>query len=188
MAEPSPPQDAGQEPDQEAGQAPEQGASGAAPSAEPRQPRTYSESYVRDLRKEAADARARARELEEANAQYADRDKTEFERLTDKATVAEQRAAEAEAEAARNAADLLRFKIAGERGLPMKVAHLLTGSTREEIELRADELSETLQELLEAQGFKPTTGFDGGARPLVAEPKTAEEAHQQLLADALRRR
>jgi len=67
-----------------------------------------------------ADAAKRLAELEEAN-------KTESQKLADKATVAEKRAADAEAKAT-------RYEVAAELGIQAKHLKYLAGATREEIE------------------------------------------------------
>jgi hypothetical protein len=63
----------------------------------------------------------------------------------------------------------------------MEAAAFLTGTTREEIELRAEELGKLLTE----KGRPPAGSFDGGARSPVPEIKSPEEAHQDLLRQAL---
>jgi hypothetical protein len=152
-------------------------------SGEPTQPqegeqgRQYSESYVKQLRREAASSRTRLSELEERLQEYEDRDKTEQQRLTDTLTAAERKAAVAEER-------LLRYEVAAERGLGMAAAAFLAGTTREEIELRAEEL----ERLLAEQGRPPAAGFDGGARPTVPEQRSPEEAHNDLLLRSLGRR
>jgi hypothetical protein len=139
--------------------------------------RTYSESYVKQLRREAASSRTRLSELEERLQEYEDRDKTEQQRLNDSLTSAERKAHAAEER-------LLRYEVAAERGLGMAAAAFLSGTTREEIELRAEEL----ERLLAEQGRPATAGFDGGARPTVPEQKSPEEAHNELLLRSLGRR
>jgi hypothetical protein len=175
MDEPSPatPPE-GQVPEGREGQEPE---SGGDPQPQEGEGRTYAESYVKQLRRENAGLRNRASELEENLQEFTDRDKTELQRLSDNAAAAERRAAGAEER-------LLRYEVAADRGLPMGAAAFLTGSTREEIELRAEEL----ERLLAEQGRLPTAGFDGGARPTVTEQKTPEQAHQDLILQSLGRR
>jgi hypothetical protein len=122
------------------------------------QGRTYPEAYVRQLRREAATLRSRLGEVEEKLQEREDSDKSEHERLSDRAGAAEQRAQEAEAR-------LLRFEIAAEHGLDTTAVQFLTGATREEIEHRAEELAKLLAE-------KPShaaAGFDGGARQRAPE-------------------
>ena len=100
-----------------------------------------------------------------------------MQRLTEKVQGAERRAAESETR-------LLRYQIATEHGLGMEAAAFLSGASREEIELRAEELSK----LLADKGRPATTGFDGGARQPVPEPQTPEQAHNELLLRSLGRR
>jgi hypothetical protein len=174
MDEPSPAApEAGQVPPEDQGQEP---AGGEQPpeGQEPGDGRTYTEPYVKQLRRENAQARTRQAELEERLREYEDKDKTELERLTAAATEAERRASESEAR-------LLRYEVAAEHGLDMDAAKFLTGSTREEIELRAEELAK----LLTDKGRPPAGTFDGGARGPVPEIKSPEEAHQDLLRQAL---
>ena len=176
MDEPSPAEPPeGQTPEGREGQEPEQNDDPTPQEGE--QGRTYAESYVKQLRRENASSRTRLSELEEKLQEFEDRDKTELEREKGRADAAETRAAESELR-------LLRIEVAGERGLPHDAIKFLTGSSREEIELRAEELST----LLADKGRLPTAGFDGGARPTVPEPqKTPEEAHNDLLLRSLGR-
>jgi hypothetical protein len=138
--------------------------------------RTYSESYVKQLRREAQGNRQRLSELEEKLQEYEDRDKSETQRLTESVTAAERRAAQSEER-------LLRYEIVAERNLPMTAAAFLTGTTREEMELRAEEL----EKLLAEQGRPATGGYDGGARAPVPDTRSPEEAHNDLLMRSLGR-
>ena len=63
----------------------------------------------------------------------------------------------------------------------MEAATFLTGSSREELELRAEELAK----LLADKGRPVSAGFDGGARQPVPETRTPEEAHNDLLLKSL---
>jgi hypothetical protein len=180
MADPSPETTAeGQEPQPPQGQAPDQGNEPAPEGSqeEPKEPKTYPESYVRQLRREAAQSRNRLAEFEEKVQEYEERDKTEAQRLSERIETAEKRANDAETK-------LLRFEIAAERGLDAKAASFLTGTTREELELRAEEL-ETL--LGESSKGKPATDFSRGARQPVREKGTPEKEHNDLLLRALAR-
>ena len=76
--------------------------------------------------KEAEQARLKVKE-------YEDRDKTEQEKVAEKAAEAEKRAAEAEAKA-------LRYEVATEKGVPKRAMKFLTGTTQEELEEQADEI------------------------------------------------
>lgn len=176
MADPSPATPAeGQEPQPGEGQEPE---TGAEPTAEEPQEgsggRNYSEAYVKQLRREAAGSRTQLSDLETRLKEYEDRDKTELEKATQKAAESERRASEAEMR-------LLRYEVATQHGLGMEAAAFLNGSTKEELELRAEELAK----LLADKGRAPTAGFDGGARQPIPEQKTPEEAHNDLLLRSL---
>lgn len=174
MADPSPTDAApeSQEPQGGEGQEPAGAPSDDAKKAEGE--RSYPESYVKQLRREAATQRNRLSELEEQVQEFADRDKSQSDKLTEKLTTTEQRARDAESRA-------LRYEVAAEHGLAMDAAKFLTGSTREEMELHAEELGK----LLETRGSKPLAGFDGGARQLVPEHKPPAEAHNDLLLRSL---
>ena len=76
--------------------------------------------------KQNSDAAARLQELEDAQ-------KTEQEKLTEKLSATEKRAADAELRAA-------RLEVATEKGLPKSSVKFLTGTTPEELEESADEL------------------------------------------------
>lgn len=139
--------------------------------------KTFDEKYVRELRKQAAEARTRANEAESKLQEIADRDKSETEKLTEKASTAETRAQEAESK-------LLRYEIAAERNLDLKAVRFLAGSTREEIEASADELAA----LLADQAKTTTPSLDGGARITPEKRGTPEEEHNSFLLEALGRK
>jgi hypothetical protein len=175
MADPSPTDaDAGQEPAADEGQEPTGEKQPDAPDGE--KGRSYSEAYVKQLRREASGYRTKLAELEERLSEHEDEKKSEHERLTEKLAATESRASDAEVK-------LLRYEVAAEQGLDMQAAAFLTGSTREEIELRADELAKLLKDKA-----KPTAGgFDGGARPKTPDTRSPEEAHNEFLTRALGR-
>lgn len=164
-------------PDADEGQVPAPGGEPTpdAPDA-PEGGRTYSESYVKQLRREAQTNRQRLGDLEEKLQEYEDRDKTEQQRLSESVTTAERRATQSEEK-------LLRYEIVAEHDLPMSAARFLTGTTREEMELRATEL----KDLLADQGRPATAGYDGGARAPVPDQRSPEEAHNDLLLRSLGR-
>lgn len=139
-------------------------------------PKVPDDAYVKSLRKEASESR---KQLETANAklrELEDRDKSESEKLTQRAAESERRAVEAEAR-------LLRVEIAAERKMAATAVGLLTGATREEIEASADRLAAFAKE-----NEKAPPNFDGGARrDQPAESQTAEEAHNDWLMRALGR-
>ena len=156
------------------GQTPAEESKDEKPGQEP--DKTFDEKYVRGLRREAAEARKRATEAEDKLKELEDRDKTESERLGEKVAETELRAKEAELK-------VMRFEVAADRGLEMKAAAFLTGTTREELETRADELVELL-----ADKPKKTPSLDGGARKTAEKRGTPEEEHNELLLRALGRK
>jgi len=91
-----------------------------------REARKVLESRLKELEPLAA----KARELEEAS-------KTETQKATDRAEVAERRTAELESR-------LARADVAAAKGLPPSLAVRLVGTTREELEADADELAKLL--------------------------------------------
>lgn len=108
-----------------------------------------SEDWEAKARKRAITLKTERKKLEDAEAKvkkFEDAKKSESEKLTEKATTAEGRAAEAEAKA-------LRLEIALDKGLTGKQARAfakrLVGETQEELEEDADEL---------LTSFKPTAG------------------------------
>jgi hypothetical protein len=174
MDEPSPTEPLeGQEPEGREGQEP---ASNGEPTPQEGEGRTYAESYVKQLRRENAASRSRLSELEERLQEFEDRDKSELELAEGRATTAEKALAD-------ERSYRMRVEVATEKGLSLEATKFLTGSTREEIELRAEELAA----LLADSGRPPTAGFDGGARTPVPELKTPEEAHNELLLRSLGR-
>lgn len=102
-------------------------------------------------RKAAREADKRAKSAEARIKEFEDKDKSESEKLAEKAALAEKDAADARTE-------LLRLKVGGKKGLAPELAERLVGSTEEEMAADADRL-------LEAIKAKPAAGsFDGGAR------------------------
>lgn len=129
--------------------------------------KVFDEGYVKQLRSEAARYRKEAQEAKAKAADFEDRDKSELEKLTGKLTKAEQEKADAESR-------LLRYEIATEKQIPADALDLLTGSTREELEAKADKLLELVK------NKAPAADFDGGARDPAPEPKTPEQQHNDL--------
>lgn len=126
---------------------------------------------------ERKNARAAARERDALAAELKeikDRDKTEAEKVAERAKTAEDRAAQAESKA-------LRLEVAFEKGLTPAQAKRLVGSTREELETDADELLET---------FKPA---DPPAEPTVpsldlgprSPSRTVDDSPRGLIAAGL---
>src|ERR1044072_4090413 len=110
---------------------------------------TFDADYVKRLRAEAASYRTRAQEAEGKVRTFEDRDKTEQQRLEERATTAESRASAAETK-------LMRFEIALDKGIPSRLINRLQGSTREELEQDADNLM---------QEFGLGEGVRAAARP-----------------------
>ena len=129
---------------------------------------TAGERALEAWKQRAKDAERSAREAQQRVQQYEDANKSEIEKLTGKLTKAEQRAADAEVQ-------LLRFQVAAEKQVPADAVDLLTGTTREELEAKADRL------LALVQKPEATPDFDGGARETAPTPKTPEQEHQDFL-------
>lgn len=85
--------------------------------------------------------------------QFRDRDKTEAEKLAERATTAEATAATAQSR-------LMKYEVAVEKRLPPTLAARLQGSTREELAADADALLADLGK--QQQAMAPS--FDGGVR------------------------
>ena len=105
----------------------------------------------------------RLSELEEAN-------QSELEKAQTKLTKAEQSKAEAEGK-------LLRFEVAAEKSIPGDYLDLLTGTTREELEAKADKLQELVKN---RTNNEKTPDFDGGPREPTEDPKSPEDAHNDI--------
>ena len=133
------------------------------------EPKTFDADYVKTLRSEAASNRKRAQDAEARIEELSEQDKSELEKLTGKLSKAESKAQEAEGR-------LLRFQVAAEKQVPADALDLLTGSTREELEARADKILN----LVKSPNTEQTPDFDGGARETAPEPKSASEAHNDL--------
>jgi hypothetical protein len=149
-------------------------ADGAKPDVEPK--KVPDEAYVRTLRKEAADNRKALQEAQQRLSELEDRDKSELEKATQRASASEARAVEAEA-------TLIRVEVAAARNLPASAVALLTGTTREEIEASAGLLAGFIDETK-----KTPPSFDGGARrDQPDEKKPPAQAHNDWLLAALGR-
>lgn len=108
-----------------------------APEEQPEQPKPTGDvppevkAALRKANKEAETLRLKLQEFE-------DRDKTEAQKLAERAEAAEKRAIELETRA-------LRLEVAADKGLTPAQAKRLVGSTREELEADADELVSTFK-------------------------------------------
>lgn len=155
------------------GQEPRAAAEGQEPSTpaqEEADAKTFSSDYVRQLRKEAAQTRTRLNDAEGKLRELTDRDKSETERLTERAGELEKRATEAESR-------LIRYEVAAAKGLDPRLIGNLTGATREEVEASADTLGSVLAEHQPA----PPRGFDGGARQTPETKGSPEQEHSKTL-------
>ncbi|MEU1919352.1 hypothetical protein ABZ742_04165 [Streptomyces albogriseolus] len=113
---------------------------------EERKARAAAERQARSAQKQLDELGKRLQEFE-------DRDKTEAQKLAERATAAEKQAADAQAE-------LMRYRVAADKKLPAELAARLRGSTPEEMAADADELLS----LLNAQQQRQTPSYDGGVR------------------------
>lgn len=105
---------------------------------------------LRKANKEAETLRLQLKEFE-------DRDKTEAQKLIERADAAEKRAAEVEGRA-------LRLEVAAEKGLTPAQAKRLVGSTREELETDADELLTTFKPASADESESVAASLDLGSR------------------------
>jgi len=124
---------------------------------------------LRKANKEAETLRLRLQEFE-------DRDKSEAQKLAERADAAERRATELETKA-------LRLEVAAEKGLTPAQAKRLVGSTREELESDADELLETFKPAAPAE--EPELGFpslDLGGRGVAPLPLNGDPLERALRA------
>lgn len=101
--------------------------------------------------KTAASHQQKLTDLQKRLQEYEDRDKTETQRLADAKDAAEREAATAKQE-------LMRYRVAADKKLPVELAARLRGSTEEEMAADAD----NLLELLGSQRRAPS--YDGGVR------------------------
>ena len=118
-------------------------------------------------RREKRAAEKRANEAEARLKEIEDRDKSEAQKLADRADAAERRAAELEART-------LRLEVAAEKGLTPGQAKRLVGKTREEIEADADDLLETFKATPTTPRPDPTQGGRGESTPSKAEEGLAQ--------------
>jgi len=132
-------------------------------------------SEAANLRKRLKDLEplaAKAQELEDAN-------KTESQKLTERAAAAEKVATDAQSE-------LMRLRVGVRKGLTEKQASRLVGATEEDLEADADELLESFggagKPVPKVAG-KPTERLRGGTDP--DEP--LEENDPRKLAELIRR-
>lgn len=135
---------------------------------------TFDADYVKTLRAEAARHRKEAQEAKAKAAEYEERDKSELEKLTGKLSRLEQEKANAESA-------LLRFEVAAEKEVPSDYLDLLVGSTRDELEAKADKIVQ----LAKSRNNNDSPDFDGGAREPAPEALTPEQQHNKDLLNML---
>lgn len=134
-------------------------------------------------RKARRDAEKLSNELKAKLQELTDRDKSETEKLAERAATAERRVVEAETRA-------LRLEVAADHGLSPAQAKRLVGATREELEADANELLETFPKAAAPKADdpkpnvsrRPNPALSGGGDP-TTEP---EETDPAKLASAIR--
>jgi Skp family chaperone for outer membrane proteins len=124
------------------------------------------QDYIRRLRQEAAQYRNELKDVRGNLKKFEDEGKTEAQKLADAAAAAERQATE-------STAKLLRYEVAAEKGLPLRLAGRLQGSTKQELEVDAENLIKEFGIEGESAG-EPAgrSGFDGGVRRPVSRPKS----------------
>jgi hypothetical protein len=117
-----------------------------------RKARAAAEKTASSAAKERDRLAARLQELE-------DRDKSEAQKLAERAQTAETEAAKARTQ-------LLRFEVASDKKLPASWANRLQGSTKEELEADAEALLKDLKD----QQQRQSPNYDGGVRKPAPAP------------------
>jgi hypothetical protein len=135
------------------------------------EPKVFDESYVKELRAEAAKNRKAAQEAQAILQERDEADKSELEKTQGRLSKTEKELAEAKT-------ILLRNEVADELEVPSKLRPLLTGASKEELEAQANLILENAPKPEEPQ-------FDGGARDPSPDPKTPSEAHAELVTGLL---
>lgn len=125
------------------------------------------QDYIRRLREENAKHRNELKSTRDSLQKFEDQNKTEQQRALERAEAAERTAAE-------SATKLLRYEVAAAKGLPLKYAGRLQGSTKEELEADADNLMKDFGLTGDGEpGNTGGSGFDGGVRrPAGTKPKS----------------
>ena len=153
--------------------APNEAGEAEAPEADAQESRQFDEAYVKKLRSEAAKYRTEAQEVKTKLQEYEDAQKSELEKAQDKLAKTEEAKAQAEA-------TLLRYEVATSKGVPSQLMELLTGSSQEELERQADLILENAK-----PAEAPQATFEGGPREPAPEPKTPNQAHNELIVGLL---
>ena len=129
------------------------------------------QAEIRKLRSEAASNRKAAQEAQAKVAEYESANQSELEKLSGRLAATEKQRDEARA-------SLLRFEVAAEKQVPGDALELLTGTTREELEAKADKLLELVKSRTETE---KAPDFDGGVREPAPDPKAPEDAHNEAV-------
>lgn len=148
----------------------------APPSDEEEFDKARAMDTIRKQRESEAAAKKRAAELEAKVREYEDRDKTETERLAERAKGAESSLAEAQQE-------VMRLRVALRRGLTETQAKRLVGDSEEDLEKDADELLASFraeEEPAAEPRRRPREDLRPGAVPN-AEPDDAEPGLGRLM-------
>lgn len=147
----------------------------ATPPEGEQEPTTFDADYVRSLRAEAAKYRTEAKANADAAkrlAEFEESQKSEQQKVAERAEAAERRAVEAESRA-------LRLQIAADKGLTPKQAARLRGSSEEELSADADEL---LAEFGGNGPRRPAGDIGQGARTNPAVPDDPKSLADAVIA------
>lgn len=123
------------------------------------------QDYIRRLRAENASHRTGLKEAQTRLKEFEDREKTEAQKLLERAESAERAVANA-------ALQTLRYEIAAEAGLPLSLAGRLQGSTKDELKADAEKLKQDFRITDDGVPAAGGSGFDGGVRRPVSRPKS----------------
>lgn len=125
------------------------------------------QDYIKRLRGESASHRNELKAEREKREALEEAGKTEQQKREDALKAAEAKVADSDLK-------LLRFEVAAEEDLPLKLAGRLQGSTKEE--LKADAVAMKKEFGLDGEGGTPAGGgFDGGVRKPVVKPNSMNE-------------
>lgn len=165
----------GQEPTPADGPEPSATQQPAPPGDGKQEPKVFDETYVKQLRSEAAGHRKEASELRDRLQALEDRDKSDTEKA-----IQERDRLKSEVDPLK--AETQRLRVALAKGLPADLIDRLKGGTQEEMEADAEFLMERFKA---AQPEPQVPDFNGGARPPVTPPGSPEDEHQQFISGLL---
>ena len=123
-------------------------------------------------RQAAKDAKAQARDLK----RQLDEAREQINALTSERDELKTKLGETEGRIPGLESKIMRYEVAAAKGLDLKLASRLNGSTREELEADADELVKLIG------NGAPADDLDGGARETAPKKGTPEQEHAKLLA------